>query len=75
MKKKWVLDTDEVCRLHKAGWSTKGLARHFNVPHLTVIRALGPDPDFDDPTLRARWQAKMPAIKERLRRAILLDVA
>jgi hypothetical protein len=68
-----VLDSEEIQRLHLCGWSIKGLANHFNVPVISIIRVLGPDPDFDDPGLRARWRVKLPAMCAAIRDEVLRD--
>lgn len=60
-----VLDNDEIRMLARRGWSLNGLAQHYGV-HLRTIKLAMAEVDYD-PTLRARWEARLPAMRVALR--------
>ncbi len=65
-----VLDAEEIRRLYKApGWTKAMLAGRFNSTVAGITQCLRGDRHWhSDPTLRARWEARLPAMK-----AALLD--
>ncbi len=67
-----ILDSDEINRLSKLGWTTPEISRHFHVPWQSIHHSLQEDRKWasNPEELRARWAAKMPAI----RAAFLADI-
>ena len=66
MVKDCVLDSEEIIRLFRVGWSKKGLAARFHTTVKGICQILRNDRWFIDPTLRARWKTKLPAMKAAL---------
>ncbi len=64
-----VFDSDEIRRLSNAGWTKAMLAEKFNCTVIGINNCIrGDKHEHYDPTLRARWEARLPAMK-----AALLD--
>lgn len=65
-----VLDTPEIKRLVRHGWTNAQIAKHFGVPTMSVAVSQHKNNWEDDPTLRKRWEARMPALKAQLKKLI-----
>ena len=66
-----VLDSEEIGRLFRVGWSKRQLAARFGASPQGIASVLRDDRTwFSDPTLRARWEAKLPGMKAALREEI-----
>ncbi len=61
------LDAEEIRRLSKAGWTHAMLAGRFNSTAQGIAVSLRDNRWFSDPTLRARWEARLPAMRAALR--------
>jgi hypothetical protein len=63
-----ILDGEEIRRLHKAGWSLSLIASRFGISVASVSQSLRSDHKwYKDPALRARWEAKIPAMRDAIR--------
>ncbi len=70
-----ILDAPEILRLYKAGWTKRQIAEHFKVSTKSVAASLKDREWDDDPTLRARWEARLPAMRAAIRDEVLRDQA
>jgi hypothetical protein len=64
MKVRRVLDQERIREFRKNGWSNKQIAAYFDLPVNSISRGMWVDQQWEaDPTLRARWEARLPAMK------------
>jgi hypothetical protein len=71
-----VLDTGEIERLRTAGWNNREIADHFNLPVGSVARSsfYKTNPEWDaDPSLRERWERRMPTMRAAIREVVLRE--
>ncbi len=68
-----VLDAEAIQKLRSLGWTNRKIAEHLNVPVQSVAASHHRDNGWDDdPSLRKRWERKLPAMKAAIREAALL---